>query len=504
VTPLLELRQLHKRFPGVQALAGAQLCVMPGEVHALLGENGAGKSTLLHILAGVHQPDEHEGSLIAMNGTRVRIENERAAQSLGIAIVYQERSLFPALSIADNIFPGRQPLGVLGLVSSSRLLQEATAILRSLNIDLDPRRLVETLSPAQQQMVELAKALSLEPKLLLLDEPTAALTKQETDTLFALVRSLSARGIGIVYISHRLEEVFALASRATVMKDGAWQGTYDLCDTSMDQLVAAMIGRQLAPTPHRQAVERATTSAVLQVRGLSDPPRAWSLLRNIDFSVYAGEVLAFAGLAGSGRTELALALFGARPRGEGEVLINGQQVVVTSPKDAVMHGVGYLSEDRKELGLFLEMDLTENVVAVGSFADASFLVDRDQDEESAFGFSKLLSIKSASPSAPVRLMSGGNQQKVALAKWLLLKPKVLIVDEPSRGVDIGARAEMHAALFEIAANGTAVVVISSDLSEVLALGDRIAVMRQGRIVAHLRREEASEEAIIRYATGAAA
>ncbi len=497
---LLEVRNVQKRFPGVHALRGVSLDFRAGEVHALVGENGAGKSTLMHILAGVHQPDEAD---IFLGGHLVTITDEQAAQRLGVAIVYQERSLFDLLSVAENIFSGRQPVGRWDKIDRQRLLDDARRLLADLDVELDPRTPVGDLSPALQQMVEIAKALSLQPRLLILDEPTAALIEAEKTALFRVIERLRRSGLGIIYISHRLEEIFEIAQRVTVLRDGEIQGTFRIEDTSPAELVRRMVGRDLAATAAPTSVQGPVR---LEVRHLSDPVSGTGagpfrpLLADISFTLRRGEILAWAGLSGAGRTELALSLFGARPRGAGTILLDGEPRSIASPADAIAAGMGYLSEDRKELGLFLDMTVAENVAAAGLGRFGDWRLDDARRDGVAADFRRRLRIASPGVDAIVRGLSGGNQQKVALAKWLLIAPKVLIVDEPTRGVDVGAKAEMHALMRDLAREGTAVMVISSDLPEVLALGDRIAVMREGRVAAVLDRAQASEEGIMNHAS----
>jgi len=500
---LLEMRDVHKRFPGVHALRGVSLDVRAGEVHAIVGENGAGKSTLMHILAGAQAPDD--GAEIRLAGRTVVISDERAAQRLGIAIVFQERSLFDLLSIADNVFAARQPTGKTGHIDRRALVDRTRALLADLDVHADPRTPVGELSPAMQQMVEIAKALSLEPRVLILDEPTAALTETEKSALFRVIARLRDRGIGIIYISHRLEEIFAIADRVTVLRDGEYQGTVPVGQTSPADLIRRMVGRDIPlPAARSQANLASGVPPRFVVRGLSDRAgsRTRPALRDVSFEVRAGEILAFSGLAGAGRTELALCLFGARQRAAGEILIDGHKVAPRSPQQAIAAGIGYLSEDRKELGLFLDMSIADNIAAAGLASFGTWWLADARRDEVAVEYRDRLHVVSRDVGQPVRGLSGGNQQKVALAKWLLLAPKVLIVDEPTRGVDVGAKAEMHALLRKLADDGTAVVVISSDLPEVLALGDRVAVMREGRLVATLPRGEATEEAIMQLAAGA--
>ena len=492
MSTLLSMRGIHKRFPGVHALRGVSLDVRKGEVHAVVGENGAGKSTLMHILAGVVQPDEGIVDFDAQ--TNVVISHELVAQRLGIAIVFQERSLFSDLTVAENIFAARQPVNRWGKIDQRMLFEDTRKLLARVELALEADVQVNELSPAQQQMVEIAKALSLNAKLIIFDEPTAALTDTETRALFEVIQQLKARGVGIIYISHRLEEVFKIADRVTILRDGEGQGTFAVKDTNPDHLISRMVGRELVRC--RVGGEHGCSrSIVFEVRGLSD-----ARLQNISFIAQAGEVLAFAGLAGAGRTELALCLFGARKYHTGEIRVEGRAVEIRSPRDAIRAGVGYLPEDRKEAGLFLEMSVAENVAAARLEEFGGFWMDEVREVRVAEKFRSQLRIASHDVRQHVQTLSGGNQQKVVLAKWLLVNPKVLIVDEPTRGIDVGAKAEVHRLLRELAAKGTAVIVISSDLPEVLAVADRILVMREGRLTGELSYEEATEEKIMRHAS----
>jgi ABC-type sugar transport system ATPase subunit len=497
---LLKAHGIFKRFPGVTALDGVGLEIRRGEVHALVGENGAGKSTLMHILAGVTSPDA--GQIDFAGEENLRIQNEHAAQRAGISIVFQERSLFADLSVAENIFAGRQPTWAWGHVHRRRLWSETLRLLDRVQLSVDPWIAVNRLTPAQQQMVEIAKALSLDARLLILDEPTAALTENETKTLFCVIEQSSREGRGIIYISHRLEEVFQVAHRVTVLKDGKWQGTLPIDQTSPDDLVTRMVGRELAHTAYPSQRQKSPQPA-LEVRRLSDqagggPDRA--LLKDISFVVYPGEIVAFAGLSGAGRTETALAVFGARPNVTGEIQLNGAPVQIRMPRDAVRLGIGYLSEDRKESGLFLEMSLAANIAVANLRRFGTWWLSKLRLRQTAGEFRQRLRIAAPSVDTPIINLSGGNQQKALIARWLLLEPKVLFVDEPTRGVDVGVKAEVHALLRERADRGTAIVVISSDLPEVLALADRVIVMREGRIAGELTRTQASEDAIMRLAS----
>jgi ABC-type sugar transport system ATPase subunit len=501
---LLKARAIVKHFPGVKALDGVDLEVCRGEVHALVGENGAGKSTLMHILAGVIAPDA--GQIDFAGSENVRITSEHAAQRLGISIVFQERSLFGDLSIAENIFAGRQPTLALGHIDRRRLFAETRRLLERVRLDADPRTPLRRLSPAGQQMVEIAKALSLDAQLLILDEPTAALTDSETQTLFAVISQATREHRAVIYISHRLNEVFQIANRVTILKDGKWQAMRPIDQTSPDDLVRRMVGRELPvdTAVAASAPRLSNRSPILEVRRLSDKQKAAHrrpLLNNISFDAHTGEILAFAGLAGAGRSETALAIFGARKNTTGQIRVDGKATRIRSPRDAVRLGIGYLSEDRKESGLFLSMSLAANIAAANLRRFGNWWLSRRHIRRTATDYRRQLRIASPSIDVPVVHLSGGNQQNALIARWLLLEPKVLIVDEPTRGIDVGVKAEVYTLLRSLAQQGTAVIVISSDLPEVLTLADRILVMREGRIVGELSRADASEEAILHLASG---
>jgi ABC-type sugar transport system ATPase subunit len=494
------MRAIRKSFGGVEVLKGVDFEVRPGEVHAVCGENGAGKSTLMNILAGVHSPDEGE---ITLGEHRfAQFANAHAAQRAGISMVFQERSLFGPLSVAENIFAGRQPVTAWGMINRRQLHADAERVLAGSAPDIATDAVVADLSPAQQQMVEIAKALSLDARVVIFDEPTAALTGAETARLFAVIRQLRERGVGVVYISHRLEEIFALADRVTVLKDGAGQGTLSVPETNTADLIRRMVGRDVEKSGCGAA--HSSARVLLEVRGLSDPGAKsgqTGLLQSISFHVLAGEIIGLAGLAGAGRTETALALFGVRPRGPGEILLDGRKVEIRSPRDAIAAGLGYVSEDRKESGLFLDMSVRRNISAaqLGRFGGWFY---RDREETTvAQESSARLRVVCRDVEQDAGHLSGGNQQKVLLARWLLVNPRVLIVDEPTRGVDVGAKAEVHQLLRDFVRQGHAVVMISSELPEVLSVSDRIYVMRAGRMAGEILGAEATEEAVMRLAAG---
>jgi ribose transport system ATP-binding protein/rhamnose transport system ATP-binding protein len=488
----LQVREVSKTFPGVQALERVSLDVMPGEIHALLGENGAGKSTLGKIVAGVYARDE--GSL-ALDGVSLRDIDETEAGRLGIGIVHQEGSLVRTLSIADNIFAGRQPTRSFGRVDVRTMVARSRTLLEQLGVDLDPREKVAALSSAQAQVVEIAKALSQDLRLLILDEPTAALTLTESERLFEAVRRLKANGLSIIYVSHRLAEIFKVCDRVSVLKDGRLSGTREVAATSTEELIRLMVGRDIVLS--RQAGERAHGPTILEVERLSAEP----FVRDVSFSVRAGEIVCLAGLVGSGRSETCESIFGARPTSGGDIRVRGAAVRFRDPREAIAAGLGMAPEDRKDAGLFLTMDVASNIsVSVMERVSESGWISAAKSEALARRFVEELRIVTPSVRTPVGDLSGGNQQKVMLAKWLALNPEVLIVDEPTRGVDVGARAEIYRILRSLAAKGIALLVVSSDLPEVLALADRIVVMADGRTVGELDGATADEEAVLRLAT----
>jgi len=489
---LLEATGITKQFPGTLALDGVQLELLPGEIHAVMGENGAGKSTLMKILAGVNVADSGE---IRFEGQPVSPASPREALALGIAIVHQELSLIPTLTVAENIYPGRLPVNALGMVRYRQLYAQAQQVLDDLHMDVDAHAPVEFLSVASQQLVEIAKALSLHCKVLILDEPTSALTDHEADNLLAFLRRLASDGVGILYISHKLKEVFSVADRITVLRDGRYVGTRITSETTQDDVIRMMVGRELG---NMYPVKSGTRGApLLEARNLR---RRGSAIHN-SFQLYSGEVLGFAGLIGSGRSELARALFGAEPREAGEILLNGVPVDIRSPKAAIELGIGYLPEDRKTAGLFLEMSVKLNVEAtVIDDVSASGVVIGSKERALAERYVEQLNISTPGIEQEVRRLSGGNQQKALVAKWLAIKPKILIVDEPTRGIDVGAKKEIHFLLRTLADNGVGVIMISSELPEVLGMSDRILVMHEGAIVAEIESAEATEENIIRAAS----
>ena len=489
--PVVALRGITKRFPGVLAVDAVDLAVEPGEVHVVAGENGAGKSTLMKLLSQVERPD---AGTILVEGRKIDIRGPRHAQALGIAMVHQEFALAPHLSVAENLFLGREPGGA-GFVSRRAELRDAGALLQRVGLRVDPRRLVGTLTVAQQQLVEIAKALAIEARIVILDEPTATLTEREIEELFGVIRSLTAQGIAVLYISHRLDEIFRISDRVTVMRDGRVVATTPTAELDEGALVRQMVGRDIAnlyPKP-----DATPGDVVLRVEGVS---RA-GVLHDCSFTVRAGEIVGFAGLVGAGRTELARAVFGADRIDAGTIELDGRRVRVRSPQAAIELGIGYLSEDRRRDGLALQLGVDQNIT-LARLPTRRGLIDLRGERQVALRRREQLSIRTPSIRRRVATLSGGNQQKVVVAKWLETRARVLFFDEPARGVDVGAKAELFALIGELARDGRAIVLISSYLPELLNLCDRIVVMREGRVAGELDRREFGEERVIALATGA--
>jgi len=492
--PILELFNISKNFSGVQALRDVPFDLYAGEVHALLGENGAGKSTLIKIVTGVHQPD---GGQIKLNGQPLSFADPRQSREHGIAAIYQEPSLFPDLDIAENIFVGRQPTGGGGWVAWSQMHQEAKTLLASLGVQLNPKTKARNLSVAEQQMVEIARALSVQAKILIMDEPTSSLTLAEVDDLFRIVHQLREAGTAIIFISHRLEELFEVADRVTVLRDGHYVGTRPISEVTTDALIRMMVGRTLADLFPKQAVEAG--EVILQVDGLSRE----GLFKDVSFELRRGEILGMAGLVGAGRTDVARSLFGIEPATSGTIKIGGRPVNITSPQQAMKLGLAYLPEDRQHHGLVLPMPIAQNITLpiLSQFSNMSW-VNNKQEQQSAQKSATQLDVRAAGIWQKARELSGGNQQKVVLAKWLATEPDILILDEPTRGIDVGTKAAVHGLMSSLAAQGKAILMISSELPEVLGMSDRILVMREGRMTGHFERAEATQEKIMLAATTA--
>ncbi len=492
-TPILTTHNIHMAFAGVDVLKGISLSLYPGEVHGLVGENGAGKSTLAKIIAGVHQPTVGE---IKYQGHTVQIPSPHAAADLGIALIHQEPLTFPDLDVAENIFAGRQPLRGQS-VNWSEMYKRAQDLLTSLGVQIDPHTKVRGMSIADQQMIEMAAALSQDVKVVLMDEPTASLTPSEVAHLLANMRRLRDQGVAIVFISHRLEEVFEICDRVSVLRDGELIGERDIKTTTVDEVIRLMVGRPLS-TLFEKPSSTEYGQPLLEVKGLSRARK----FADITLDVRAGEVVGLAGLVGAGRTDVGRALFGLLETDSGEVRLDGKPFNVRSPREAMAHGLVYVPEDRQHHGLLMPMTISQNMTL--SILERLSLRGwlRDQTERAVSqDYVQKLHIVLRHVGQAVRELSGGNQQKVVLSKWLLTHPKVLILDEPTRGIDIGAKAEVHRLMGELAAQGLAILMISSELPEVLAMSDRIVVMREGRIVARLEKNDATQERIIAAATG---
>jgi rhamnose transport system ATP-binding protein len=491
--PILELRHAAKAFGAVQALVDGSIELYPGEAHALVGENGAGKSTLVKILAGVYQPDA--GALL-VDGKAVTLHDPAVARAAGIAVIYQEPALFPDLTVAENLFIGRQPLTTGRRIDRRTMRAEATAIFGRLGVQLDPAQIARGLSIADQQVVEIGKAISLEARVIVMDEPTAALSAAEVDRLFDVVRTLRATGAAVLFISHRLEEVFALCQRVTVMRDGRQVLTRELEGLTAGDLVRAMVGRELAERP--AGAHGAAGETLLSVDRLTRE----GVFTDISFTVRAGEIVTLAGLVGSGRSEVARAVFGIDRYDAGSVTLRGHALRRGSPTEAMAAGVGFVPEDRRQQGLVMDMSVQQNVALASLHRlQHAGLIRAAAERSLASDWAVRLKIRYGRLTDPVSTLSGGNQQKVVLAKWLARKPTLLIVDEPTRGIDVATKAEVHNLLAQLAGDGVGVLMISSELPEVLRVSDRILVMREGRLEAEYSRAEASEEEIMSAATG---
>ncbi len=497
--PFLEMRDVSKTFPGVRALNKVDLAVRLGEVHALAGENGAGKSTLMKIMTGAYKADP--GGSILIDGQPVEIAGPVHARALGISIIYQELSMVENLTVAENIFLAREPLRPTGFIDKPRMHREAAAVLARLHVGISPATPVARLSIGQKQMIEIAKAISYQSRIIIMDEPTASLSHHEAVTLIGLIRKLRDQGIGIVYITHRLDEIFEIADRVTILRDGSTVDSLPIAAVTRDILVRKMVDRDLSQL-YAVHESYATTDDLIRVEGLTlkHPSPHQARVRDIDFTLHKGEVLGFFGLIGAGRTEIMEMIFGMRPC-TGRISIEGQAVTITQPADAIRHGIGFVTEDRKAQGLILGMTVRENFSLTHLEAYSPwFFVSRARETERCRAFVRLLGIKTPSTEQRVINLSGGNQQKIVIAKWVARSPRILIVDEPTRGIDIGAKAEVHALLARLARDGMGIIVISSDLPEVLAVSDRVIVVKDGRRSRVFDRADASQETIMEAAT----
>ena len=490
--PLLEMRAITKRFPGVLALADVSFDVERGEVHALVGENGAGKSTLMKILSGVYTRD---GGEIIFKGAPFMVKSPRAAQVAGITTIYQELNQVAYLSVTENIFLGSEIMRG-PFVDWPTMHARARALLAKLHLDVDPRVPLNTLGVAQQQMVEVAKALHHKADLIIMDEPTSALSLREIEDLFAIIHELKSSGVGIIYISHHLDESFAVSDRISVFRDGRLIGTYPTSELDVDQLIRLMVGRDLTEQYPKEVTPRGR--AVLQVKNLSQGDR----LHDISFDAFAGEVLGVAGLVGAGRTELVRAIFGADPIDSGQIWVDGRAVTIRGPRDAIRNGIALLTEDRKQQGLVLQMSVRDNIsMAVLNRLTTGPFTSRKKESGLAQGYIDSMAIKTPNQEQLVINLSGGTQQKVVLAKWMATNPEVLIFDEPTRGIDVGAKVEIYKLINQFAEQGVAIIMISSELTEILGMSDRIMVIHEGHVAGFLDRAEATQEKILELATG---
>ncbi len=492
--PIVELTGAAKQFGAVQAVRNGELVLYPGEVHALLGENGAGKSTLVKILGGIHRPD---AGVLKVAGEVVELHNPAQSQHLGIAVIHQEPTLFPDLNVAENVFMGRHPRDRFGRVDWKRMYQEVERLIARLDVPLSVYTPVQGLSVADQQMVEIANALSLNARVLVMDEPTAALSAHEVEKLFVITKQLREQGVAIVLVTHRLEEVFALADRVTIMRDGAHVITAPTSQFTSEDIIRYMVGRELTALFPKSEAE--IGDVLLDVQHLTRE----GVFKDISFQLRRGEILGFSGLVGAGRTEVARVLFGIDRGDAGEIRINKERVHISSPKVAMRYGLAYVPEDRRQQGLVMDFSIAANMTLpiVQQLSRFGVVVDRQREREIATDYSQQLRVRSAGIDQLVKALSGGNQQKVVLAKWLITNPKILILDEPTRGVDVGAKAEVHRIVSDLAAKGLAIILISSELPEVLGMSDRVLVMHEGHLTGEFSRAEANQEKVMFAATG---
>ena len=491
---LLEMNGIHKRFHGVHALKGVHFDLKSGEVHALVGENGAGKSTLMKVLTGIHQQDEGE---ITYLGSPYSVKNIGESQQLGISMIHQELNMMNHLTVAQNMFIGRESMNGKIFISDAEMVKEAQKYFDLIGIKIDPRTTLGNLTVGKQQMVEIAKAISRDCKLLILDEPTAALTQSEIDELFKIMADLKSKGIGMIYISHRMDEIKLISDRITVMRDGEYVGTVDTANVTKDEIINMMIGRVVYEDPKTHSEVAEDADVVLEVKNLC----SGRTIRDVSFKLRRGEILGFSGLMGAGRTEVARAIFGADPFDSGEIYVNGKKVDIKTPSDAVNHGIGYLSEDRKRFGLMLFKSVAENtaIASMDKYVKAGIIDDGALKDE-AVVFNKKLRTKTPSIEQILKNLSGGNQQKVIIARWLIQDSDILIFDEPTRGIDVGAKSEIYTLMNELSKQGKSIIMISSELVEILRMSDRVLVMCEGRKTGELDISEANQENIMQLAT----
>lgn len=491
---ILKLTKINKAFPGVKALTDVDLTVRKGEVLALVGENGAGKSTLMKILSGAYKKDS---GTIEFNGKSVDIHSPKQSEELGISIIYQELNLIQRVTVAENVFLGRYPIK-LGAVQWKKMRDDARKLFEDLGIDINVRAMLRELSLAQQQIVEIVKAISINAKVVIMDEPTSSLSNNETEILFRIIKMLKDKGTAVIFITHRLDEIYAICDRMTILRDGCYIGTREVKDLTKAEMIEMMIGRKLT----NQYPQRDTKigDVALEVRGFSDGGKR---VKGVSFTARSGEVLGFAGLVGAGRTETMRMIFGADKKVEGETFIEGKKTVINSPRDAISRGIGFVTENRKEEGLFLKSSVKVNIVmvALNKILKAGFYFDFKKEKKVAEEYVKLLHTATPSVEQRVMFLSGGNQQKVVLAKWLFSDSKIIIFDEPTRGIDVGAKREIYEIINRLVSEGKVVIVISSDLEEIMGICDRILVMHEGVISGELEKSEFSQSKITEYAVG---
>ncbi|SJZ66225.1 ribose transport system ATP-binding protein [Cetobacterium ceti] len=490
---LLLMKNIEKSFPGVKALEKAYLELNKGEVNVILGENGAGKSTLMKILTGVYTKDQGD---IFLEGNLVHINNPKEAEKNGISIIYQEFNLLPHLKVSENIFVTRLPKNKFGLIDEKKLYYDCKNILNKLNLNINPNEIVENLSVAQQQMVEIAKALSVNCKILIMDEPTAALTEKEINDLFKVILDLKKQGVGIIYISHRMEELKHIADRVTIMRDGQYISTLDFKNTSLDEMISLMVGRSLENKFPKRNCKIGEIS--LEIKNISKKGK----YKNISFNLKKGEILGIAGLMGSGRTEIARGIFGADPIDSGEIFLENNLLSIKTPTDAIKNGIAYLTEDRKKDGLLLSLTVEDNIMIANpnsysnNFKICNFMKSKDICNK----FINSMNIKTPSLNQTIRNLSGGNQQKVIIARWLCEDKKVLLIDEPTRGIDVGAKKEVYTLMNDLVSRGISIIMISSELPEILGMSDRVAIMREGEMTGIFDVKDLNQEKIMHYAT----
>lgn len=494
MSTILEMKKIRKSFPGVQVLKDVDLELRKGEVHILLGENGAGKSTLIKILSGVYMSDSGD---ILFEGQKVDIAKPHDAQALGITTIYQEFNLIPYLTASQNIYLGREPLSPTTRKLDHKKLQEDTeALFQRLHLDIDPNARVVDLGVAEQQMVEIAKALSVNSKILIMDEPTSALTDKEIENLFTIIKNIQRQGVSIIYISHRLEEFEQIGDRVTIMRDGEAVKTLEIRNTNLDEMIRHMVGREVGD--HYPKVPATPGEEILSVKNLSRD----KVFKNVNFRLKSGEVLGICGLMGAGRTEIMRSIFGIDPKDSGEIFVHGKQVEINHPRHAIQAGIGFLTEKRREEGLVLLMDIAQNITLPSLDAiDVIYTLNTQKEKSIVEKYIESLKIKCTGREQKAETLSGGNQQKVVIAKWLMSKSEIFIMDEPTRGIDVGAKIEVYHLMNSLVAEGHGIILISSDLPEVLGMSDRILVVCRGEIVKEFAREEATQEKIMYHATG---